>query len=168
MIIRRRTGAVVALATASWLVAVSPASAVAYASGSITTSVPAAATSGTFAALSGSVTCSATKPCLKATGTLKANKVSVSGSMVMQFYRNTANATGGTLLGSVTSSSFSIPSGSTATYTQSLAYQCKTVSTTTTSYYYSAKTTFMTASGTMSTDTSSWSTVLKAAKSCAS
>ncbi len=167
----RRTLAVLATAVAAWFVVAAPASAAAYkvsSTSKITTTAPAWVTSGSFAFATGTTTCSTTKKCLKATASFPSNKTSVSGYLVVSFYRSTTNVnTSGTLLGSVASPSFSVPSGSTATWSKAVAYQCRTLSTTTTAYYYWAKATFMNTSGTTSSDTPAPSATLKLAKGCA-
>ena len=166
----KRAIAVLAAAAAAWLAVALPAAAAYTVSSTskITSTTPATVTSGSFAYASGTTTCSSTKPCLKVTASFPSNKTSVSGYLIVSFYKSSTNVnTSGTLLGSVTSPSFSVPAGSTATWSKILAYQCKTLSTTTTAYYYWAKATFMNTSGTLSSDTAVASATLKLAKGCA-
>ena len=166
----KRALAVLVTAAAAWVAVALPAVA-AYSVSStakITTTAPASVTSGSFAYATGTTTCSTTKPCLKVTASFPSNKTSVSGSLVVSYYRSSTNVnTSGTLLGSVTSPSFSVPAGSTATWSKVVAYQCRTLSTTTTAYYYWAKATFMNTSGTVSSDAAVASATLKLAKGCA-
>lgn len=166
----KRAIAVLAAAAAAWLAVALPAAAAYTVSSTskITSTTPASVTSGSFAFASGTTTCSAAKPCLRVTASFPSNKTSVSGYLIVSFYKSSTNVnTSGTLLGSVTSPSFSVPAGSTATWSKILAYQCKTLSTTTTAYYYWAKATFMNTSGTLSSDTAVASATLKLAKGCA-
>jgi hypothetical protein len=167
---RKRAIAVLATAAAAWTAVALPAAA-AYSVSStakITSTTPAWTTSGSFAFATGTTTCSATRPCVRVTASFPSNKTSVSGYLVVSFYKSaTATNSSGSLLGSVTSPSFSVPSGSTATWSKTLAYPCKTLSTTTSAYYYWAKATFMNTSGTRSSDTSVASATLKLAKGCA-
>lgn len=164
-----RATAVLAGAVTALLVVAAPATAAYYVSSTkkITSTTPVAATSGSFAFATGTTTCSSTKPCLKVTASFPSNKTSVSGYLVVSFYRSTTSTTSGTLLGSVTSPSFSVPTGSTATWSKTVAYQCRTVSTTTTPSYYWAKATFMNTSGSFASDTAAPSARLKLAKGCA-
>lgn len=166
----KRAIAVLATAVAALLAVAAPATAAYYVSSTskITSASPAWVTTGSFTFATGTTTCSTTKPCLKVTASFPSNKTSVSGYLVVSYYKaSTATNTSGTLLGSVTSPSFSIPAGSTATWSKTVAYQCKTLSTTTTAYYYWAKATFMNTSGTLSSDTPVASATLKLAKGCA-
>jgi len=166
----KRAIAVLAAAAAAWLAVALPAAAAYTVSSTskITSTTPASVTSGSFAFASGTTTCSAAKPCLRVTASFPSNKTSVSGYLIVAFYKSSTNVnTSGTLLGSVTSPLFSVPAGSTATWSKILAYQCKTLSTTTTAYYYWAKATFMNTSGTLSSDTAVASATLKLAKGCA-
>lgn len=166
----KRATAVAAASAALLLAAAAPATAAYYVSSTskIASTTPAWITSGSFAFATGTTTCSSTKPCLKVTSSFSSNKTSVSGYLVVSFYRSTTSTnTSGTLLGSVTSPSFSVPAGSTASWARTVAYQCRTRSTTTTAYYYWAKATFMNTSGTVSSDAATPSATLKLAKGCA-
>lgn len=157
----KRALAVLAAAVATWVAVAVPAVAAYYVSSTskINSSTPAWATSGSYAYATGTTTCSSSKPCLVVTASFPSNKTSVSGYLVVTFVRATTSTnTSGTTLGSVTSPSFSVPSGSTATYSKTVAYPCKTLSSST--QYYWAKATFMNTSGTTSSDTAVASTVL--------
>jgi hypothetical protein len=166
----KRAIAVLATAAAAWIAVALPAAAAYNVSSTskISATAPASVTSGSFAFATGTTTCSTAKPCLKVTASFPSNRSSVSGYLIVSYYRSSTNVnTSGTLLGSVTSPSFSVPAGSTATWSKTVAYQCKTLSTTTTAYYYWAKATFMNTSGTLSSDTAVPSATLKLAKGCA-
>ncbi|HET7902045.1 MAG TPA: hypothetical protein VFL59_12740, partial [Candidatus Nanopelagicales bacterium] len=110
------------------------------------------ATSASYANSGGTTSCSSSKPCLVATAAFPSNGSSQTGYLVVSFYRSSTNTNGsGTLLGSVTSPSFSVPSGSSATWSKTVAYQCRSVSSTTA--YFWTKAQFRNSSLTVSSDT---------------
>jgi len=154
--------AVLATAAAAWIAVAGPAIAGYYVSSTlkISSSTPSwVATSGSYAYNGGTTSCSSSKPCLVVTASFPSNGTSVSGYLVVSYYRSsTSTNTSGTLIGTVTSPSFSIPKGSTATWSKTLAYQCKSLATTTT--YYWAKAQFRNTSLTLSSDTAVASSVL--------
>ncbi|MFN8148561.1 MAG: hypothetical protein U0R76_14000 [Candidatus Nanopelagicales bacterium] len=166
----KRAIAVLAAAAAAWLAVALPAAAAYYVSSTskISSTTPTSVTSGTYSYSGGTTTCSTSKSCMPVTASFPSNKTSVSGYLVVYFYRSSTNTnTSGTLLGSVTSPSFSVPSSSTATWSKTVAYQCKTLAGSATTYYYWAKASFMNTSGTFSSDTAVASATLKKAGGCA-
>ena len=164
----RRGISITAAALALWFVAAAPASAYTVSSSGTKAATPASVTTGSFAYSGGTTTCSATKPYLRTTASFTANGTSVSGYLVVSVYKNAKSSTsGGTLLGTVTSPSFSVPAGSKIAYSKIVAYQCRSVSTTTTAYYYYATAKFMNTSGSYATDAFPYSGILKLAKGCA-